>query len=113
MQHVSAGQWPSTFRRDRALVGDPHARGKGEEAQRKKWLAELHQLVMESRLPVVEVASRMKDPSVLLAALGKGRRWRTLKRRVLDWKRAQRYFTLTTAHPWPQHVAQVWDYLGV
>ena len=79
-QHGPAGKWPTTIGRDRALAGGPRARVKGEEAQRAKWLAELQQLVLASHLPVMEVASRMKDPIVLLSALGKGRRWRTLKR---------------------------------
>ena len=61
----------------------------------------------------MEVASRMKDPNVLLSALDKGRRWRTLKRRVWDWKRAQRFFMLSTSHPWPHDVAHVLEYLGV
>ena len=78
-----------------------------EEAQRARWLAELQQLVIASRLLVMDVALRMNDLNVLMSALGKGRRWRTLRRRVLDWKRAQRYYMVTSAHPWPREVAQV------
>ena len=81
----------------------PYARHKSEEAHRAKWLGELQQVIMASGLPVLDIAFRREDPNVLMSALGRGRRWRTLKRRVMVWKRCN----------WPRDVAHILDNLGV
>ena len=91
---VPAAKWPTATRRDQSLTGDPHGRFKAEEAQRAKWLQELQQVVHTAKLPVLDIAARMSDPNVLLSALGRGRRWRTLRRMILDWERAARFINV-------------------
>ena len=76
--------WPTGARRSTALEGDPHAREKAEDAIRPKWLGELRAIVTQAELPVVTIAASMRDPDALLSSLGRGRRARTLRRRIWD-----------------------------
>ena len=52
----------------------------------------------------------MRNPDSLLSTLGRGRRASTIRRRILDWRRASRFFSLSYQIAWPKHVSQVLEY---
>ena len=76
------------------------ARGRAEDRKRDKWLQELRSLVVASRLPVATLAGNMPDPNLLLDRLGRGRRASIIRRRVIDWKAAARFFMFSFGVPW-------------
>ena len=86
---MTSMMFPS-LRRSKVLEGDPQARRKAESQRRQHWLQELQQIVLGSSMPIVAIASASHKPSVILSAIGQGRRAATLRRRALDWKRAAR-----------------------
>ena len=47
-----------------------------------------------------------------MSIVAQGRRARTLRRRVLDWRAAARYFAFSCDTPWPRSVGEVLDYLA-
>ena len=101
--HASSHLRPSalgfpTLRRSRALEGDPKAREKAENAKRQHWINELRSIVLTSDMPIVQIARTHHDPSVILSGIGQGRRAATIRRRVLDWKRAGRFFLHAPRH---------------
>ena len=97
--------------RDMTLVGDELGRQRLEK--RSKWLRELRTLVEATSLPIVGIASQMEEPEAIMSILGRGRRASTIRRRVIDWKKASRYFMLTCGDVWPTGPTPFVDYLSV
>ena len=102
--------WPTAPRPKRALEGDPKARELAETRERAKWVSEIRDIVVAARLPVVAVAAKMSRPESVLSSMGRGWRRSTLRRRVLDWRPAARFLSLTVGRSWPNSIADVLDY---
>ena len=110
--HSCHASLPVSLKRSRALEGDPQARQKAEDARRQHWILQLRELVHASKLPVVELAAASSSPTAVLAVIGQGKRASTLRRRILDWRKAARFFMLTFNMVWPRGVHDVVDYLA-
>ena len=107
-----SSRWPVNVRARATLEGNPRARELAETAERSKWLQELRDIVISANLPIVQLMSTMQHPETVLSGVGRGRRANTLRRRVLDWKRASRKFTLTIGSSWPRGAGDVIDYVA-
>ena len=106
------GRWPIKLARNTELRGDPQARAKKEAAMRRKWVSELRDLVISAHLPLASMAATSQDPESLMQLVGAGRRSATIRRRVLDWKPAARYFMLVSGRAWPSSAPMSLGYLG-
>ena len=82
----------AVLKRGRKLENDPNARALAEREQRTRWLRELRDLIVAAELPIVHLASSARDPESLLGSVGQGRRAKTIRGRVLDWKRQARFY---------------------
>ena len=104
-------RWPCKLKRSLALAGDPAARQKAEQAERRRWLNCLADLVVEAKLPVAQLALALEWPEGVLMKLGQGRRARTIRQRVREWDKARRYFLTMYDLPWPSSEAHLLEYL--
>ena len=78
-----------------AGAAGPEALSDLEERERARWLAEMVAILKDARLPVVELAAGSLDPDAVLRRAAGGRRARTLRQRVRDWKRARAWLDAT------------------
>ena len=114
--HLEAGaaltDWPSSLKRSRVLASDPNARAIREESVRERWVHALMGEVAAAKLPFTELLESSQNPASLMSIVAQGRRARTLRRRVLDWRAAARFFFFSCGTPWPRSVGEVLDYLA-
>ena len=103
--------WPTKIKRCRTLENSPWAREIAEAWLRQKWVAELREIVIRAGLPVVHIAMQMKRPETILSSVGRGRRAKTIRRRVLYWRKAARCFRLACGKSWPTDLEQILDYI--
>ena len=106
-------KWLTRLRRSLALAGDPSGRRKAEDSERQRWASEVAAIVEEAKLPSAQVAEGMHSKETALLRAARGRRASTLRRRVRDWRKARRYFLLTTGQVWPRGVAAALEYVEV
>ena len=89
------------------------ARAKAEDEERKRWLAEARKLLIHARLPISVLAAGAAQPALVWSGVGQALRARTSRRRVKDWQKAARFFTLTSGASWPQDVGSLLHYMQV
>ena len=105
-------RWPVSVRARAGLEGNPRARELAETAERSTWVGDLRDIVVGAKLPIVQLMSTMLKPEAALSGVGRGRRASTLRRRVLDWKRAARFLTVFIGASWPMGPGDMIDYLA-
>ena len=87
-------------KRSRALEGHPKARELAEEARRAKWVEALCDIMRASPMPRPTSTTGDADFDFIFSSAGQGRRASTIRRRVLDWRLAARYFSMTFGCTW-------------
>ena len=104
--------WPREFKRSRTLMANPKARAIREGDARERWVHALRDEVMAAKLPYTAVLATSQNPLAIMSIVAQGHRVHTLRRRVLDWRAAARYFFHAFASPWPRSIADMPDYLA-
>ncbi len=101
----------SATRRQRAMDGDPLGRTRGEEAERRRWLGELIELVKSSGIALLNEDWDGVERGNMMTILAGGRRASTLRTRARAWKAFQRYMSSTSGRLHPRSAADALDYL--
>ena len=77
--------------RARAIVEGPDGKRTRETPTRDSAVDALIEVILEAALPAVAKASRAADPATALRRCGAGRRNHTIRMRLSEWNRAQRF----------------------
>ena len=107
----AAPKWPAKVRRRELVGGAPTARQAAEQTERHKWLDAVVSIVMEARLPAAELLGGAARGDHLRGCVGQGRRVRTLKKRVTDWRKVRSFMLKAFGEPWPRTQLDFLDYL--
>ena len=83
--------WPSRLRRKMAAAASPRARADAEAEERARWLHELKSQICETELRLFSFANDTSEAASVWNATGQGLMARTLRRRIRDWRKLQRY----------------------
>lgn len=105
---ASMGKWPSKLNR-RAVGGDVgRSRHEKEKSERSRWVRAAASIVMEAELP----ASKMEDSTRRVPIqIAQGRRVRTIKKRVSDWRKARRFWVSTLGICLPRSLDDILAYV--
>ena len=114
---LEEGRWPVRVRRKERAEGAKVGRSSAENDDRNRWLKALADIVCEAELPVFGLvgrgADRDLDYGAVLRVVGQGRRLRTVRKRITDWRKFRTYLLGAYGRPWPEGVREVLDYLEV
>ena len=105
--------WPKPKSAVKPLDHDPNARAKAEQDLRTKWLVELRGHIVSAGLPIVTLMQGSVSADVLLASAGQGRRARTIRRRVLDFRHISSFMLQSWGRLFPTGVGMFIDFLKV
>ena len=100
------------LKRNRTLEGLPDARARAEEDTRTQWQQEAIDIVLTSKLPIVDLAAKSLNPDRLLQQVCQGRRAGTIKARVASWRPAARFFENTYGKPFPSRPEEAMEYIS-
>ncbi len=101
----------SRLRKAEALEGDPQARQKAEEAERKKWMSRLVEGLRAVGAPSVVKASLSKHAVELLELQIGSKRAGTLRARVRSWGKYREWLQLAYGIDHPRDDYQFLDYV--
>ncbi len=101
----------SRLRKAEALEGDPQARQKAEEAERKKWMDKLLAGLRAVGAPSVEKAALSKHAAELLELQIGTKRAGTLRARVRSWSKYREWLQLAHGLNHPRDDFQFLDYV--
>ena len=104
-------RWPTHLRRALHGAAGPTARADAEEAERRRRVERVAEIVREAGLPMVALADATRDPVRTMAQAAQGRRVKTIRKRVRTWGKARRFFLQAFGAVWPRSVADVIDYI--
>ena len=102
-------RWPTRGHRAGRAGGNPKEREDAEAAERARWLVRLAEAVIRAKMPAADLAEG--DPEKLSKRVGQGRRSNTLRRRVRDWEKFEKFLVLSRGLPWPRSANGVLDYV--
>ena len=108
----SGASWPAGTRRQAADCPSHSARGSAEESERRRWLEKAVEIIAEAGLPVARGSLGAAGTDLVLHAVGQGRRYRTIRKRVTDWARVRRFLQMQHGTVWPTNFAQFLGYLN-
>ena len=110
----AAPKWPSKVKRKELPEGASTARQAAERSERDKWVKAVAEIVIEARLPAADLlAGDGNQAGLLLGCVGQGRRVRTLKKRVTDWRKIRGYLLEAFGVLWPRSQLDFLEYLQV
>lgn len=93
-------KWPTRLGKLLAVAGDnAQLRQSAEETERLRWIEELRKILVEAKLPAVEVDEWHGVPT---QRIGKGRRASTLRKHVKTWWRVREWLMASFDIPWPR-----------
>ena len=101
---ASSGKWPGELRRKEVQGGVEQARAHAEKDERNRWVKAVVALVDEAGWP----ASKSEGG---LRGAGQGRRMRTVKKRVQDWRKFRSFLMGYKGKVWPEGISDVLEYL--
>jgi len=79
----------------------PREREQVEEAERKRWLTALAEVLVECKLPIVDEVRDHPTPLLLLTRIFGAKRSRTLRRRYKTWVKISTWFRAVHGVPYP------------
>ena len=102
----------SRLRKIKRATG-PKARAQVEQTERTRWLKKLVGIVVEAKLPAVELARNAKDPDLRLKRMAGNRRSGTIRDRVRTWSRIRKWLLVVHGCCWPRSAHDFLDFLEV
>ena len=87
------------------------SRATKEEISRKKWILELASVIREAGLPAAARIDTMSNPEAAWIRAFGSRRAKTLKNRVLAWRKLGSWLQVTYSVNWPSKAELVLQYL--
>ena len=92
---------------------DENGRQHAEKEERKRWFAELHEVLKELNAPSLKQARSSSDPERALSLqLGSGRRAATLRTRIREWRRFRIWLRERHGLAFPKDSTMILDYLA-
>ena len=107
----AAPKWPAKIRRKELRTGAATARHVAEQEERGKWCKEVAKIITGAGLPAAVLLCGGPDDDLLLGCVGQGRRVRTIKKRVADWRRIRAFMLAAFGAPWPKSQLDFLEYL--
>ena len=92
-------------------LGAATSRTTKEEISRKKWILELASIIREAGLPAAARIDTMSNPEAAWIRAFGSRRAKTLKNRVLAWRKLGAWLQVTYSMNWPSKAEFVLQYL--
>ena len=83
-----------------------------EEAERRRWAAELSSWLKEAQLPVMSIIEATMEPAEAWLRVFGARRAKTLRNRAKTWKKIRNWILNIYAVPFPTQVSYMLDYLS-
>ena len=108
---VRGSRWPTRFRAALAGASNEDERRTLEKADRDSQLTRLAAALRLADFPVVRLADQSADPEALLRMAAGSKRARTVRARVLNFRRMTGWMQTSTGRAWPPTVVNLIDYL--